>query len=215
MKQNISGRFRISYEFLNPQKNDNLLSIGCKEAEMELEIINHVNSITAFDINHKIIDENNKRIHGIKFEYGDIVSGTDYPSESFDKILFLEVIEHLPENTESKALKEIYRLLKRGGILVLSTPNDTLLTKIFDPAYWLISHRHYKINAIKNMLQDAGFTIESDYIGGGFIELIWIPIFYILLRLKLDKYFKPTMNKIIDREYSKKGFYTIIIKCKK
>ncbi|HDY87237.1 MAG TPA: class I SAM-dependent methyltransferase [bacterium] len=162
-----------------------------------------------------MIDKNKRKVHGIKFEYGDIINGTDYPSESFDKILFLEVIEHLPKNTEKQALKEIHRLLKKGGTMVLSTPNDTLLTAIFDPAYWLIGHRHYKINDIKKMLRDSGFTIESDYIGGGVAELLWIPFFYILLKLKLDKPITPIINRFIDREYRTKGFYTIIIKCTK
>ena len=180
MKKNLSGRFRISYEFLNPKASDNILSIGCKEAELESKIIQQINSITAFDINTKIIDENKRKVQGIKFEYGDIVSGISYPSESFDKILFLEVIEHLPKNTETQALKEIYRLLKKGGTLVLSTPNDILLTAIFDPAYWLIGHRHYKINDLKKMLRDVGFTIESDYIGGGVVVHVWITFLYFM-----------------------------------
>ncbi len=215
MKNKLHGRFRISRMFLDPQKSDDILSIGCKEAEMESNIIDEVNSITALDIRRDIIDENIKRIPGITFEYGNIVNGTGYPDESFNKILFLEVLEHLPENTEEKALREICRLLKTDGALVLSTPNDTPITAIMDPAYWLINHRHYKLNDLKKMLENAGFTIECEFTGGGVVELFWIPVFYILLRIKLAKYIKPMMDKIIDNEYNKKGFYTIILKCKK
>ncbi|MFC1541347.1 class I SAM-dependent methyltransferase, partial [Candidatus Latescibacterota bacterium] len=185
MKKKLYGRFRISRNFLNPQKNDTILSIGCKEAELESYIIDEVKSITAIDINCIIIEENIGKYPNITFEYGDIIRGTDYPDESFDKILFLEVLEHLPDNTEEKALKENFRLLKTGGTMVISTPNDTPVAAIMDPAHWLINHRHYKPDKVKTMLDKAGFTVESEYIGGGIIEMVWIPVFYLLLRLKL------------------------------
>jgi len=219
MRKKLFGRFRVSYDYLNPKQDDNLLSIGCKEAELELNICSQVNNIIAIDINRKIISENKRKYQQtrpkIKFEYGDIANGINYRSETFDKILFLEVIEHLPKNKEKEALTEIYRLLKKGGILVLSTPNDNPLTTFFDPAYWLFHHRHYKISYLKEMLENVGFKIEREYIGGGIIELLWIPMFYILLKLKLDKLFKPIMDRLIDLEYRRKGFQTIILKCRK
>ncbi len=215
MKKKLYGRFRISRDFLDPQKDDAVLSIGCKEAELESNIIDEVKSITAFDVDRDIIDYNAKNISGIAFKYGDIVMGTDYPDESFDKIVFLEVLEHVPDNTEEQALKESCRLLKTGGVMVLSTPNDTPATAIMDPAHWLINHRHYKPQAVRNMLEQAGFTVETEYVGGGIIEMCWIPVFYVLLRLKLAGLVKPLMDRLIDREYDKPGFYTIIFKCRK
>ena len=215
MKKELLGRFRISRTYLNPQKDDEILSIGCKEAVLESYLAGEVKSITAFDIDRKIIDANAEHISGITFEYGDIVRGTGYPAESFDKILFLEVLEHLPVNTEEQALRESYRLLKTGGTMVISTPNDTPAAKVMDPAHWLIGHRHYKPSAVRGMLEKAGFTVEEEYVGGGIIELFWRPFFYLLLRLRLAGFVQPLMDKIIDREYRSPGFYTIIFKCGK
>lgn len=49
------------------------------------------------------------------------VYGMPFPDESFDCITFQEVIEHL--EGAAQAVKEINRLLRAGGSLVLSTPN--------------------------------------------------------------------------------------------
>lgn len=214
-QRKMYGRFRVSEEFLDPNPKENLLSVGCKEAEFESYLVGKVGNITAVDIERRVIEFSKKKFPGISFEYGDIAKGLDYESESFDKILFLEVIEHLPRGTEDKALKELYRLLKKGGLLVLSTPNDNFLTTWTDPAYWLIRHRHYKLENILGYIKKAGFTIDKVFVGGGVIELIWLPFFYLFLRIRIARLIKPLIDKIIDREYQRSGFQTIIIRCRK
>jgi len=56
----------------------------------------------------------------LKFEQGDCTS-LKFKEKSFDVIVALELIEHI-EN-EQKFLNETKRLLKKNGILILSTPN--------------------------------------------------------------------------------------------
>jgi len=211
----LTGRFRVSWELLEPRETDHIISVGCKEAVFESWLAGRVASVTAIDINRAVIDSNRRTIPGITFEYGDILAGTGYPDERFDKIVFLEVLEHLPRETEQRALAELYRILKKGGTLVLSTPNDTRLTRLLDPAWWLIEHRHYRRAALVRMLRDSRFTVEAVRTGGGFVELVWIPVFYLLLRMRLDRFVTPFMERLIDREYRREGFYTLIMKCRK
>ena len=47
------------------------------------------------------------------------------PDASFDAVLCSEVLEHVPEPTH--ALDEFYRLLKPGGILILTAPFNSLV----------------------------------------------------------------------------------------
>lgn len=52
---------------------------------------------------------------------GDISEGLPFPDGSFDCAFCIEVLEHVP--TPFEALREVYRVVKPGGVLVLSVPN--------------------------------------------------------------------------------------------
>lgn len=59
-----------------------------------------------------------------------------FRDETFEFILCWHVIEHLPN--PQKALKEISRILKTGGVLILGAPNDKTVTNLlFKPFRWL------------------------------------------------------------------------------
>lgn len=54
----------------------------------------------------------------------------NYEDSYFDIVICNHVLEHIPEY--NKALKEIYRVLKRGGIAILQTPYSKLLKNNFE-----------------------------------------------------------------------------------
>src|SRR5512140_694891 len=61
-------------------------------------------------------------VDGIPVDRGvNLLTGLPYAAETFDVVLLVEVIEHL-ENHRA-ALSELARVLKPGGILILTTPN--------------------------------------------------------------------------------------------
>jgi 2-polyprenyl-3-methyl-5-hydroxy-6-metoxy-1,4-benzoquinol methylase len=62
---------------------------------------------------------------GAAFEKVDLNAALPWPDQSFDAVFSTEGIEHL-ENHFS-FLREISRILKRGGFLLLTTPNITAL----------------------------------------------------------------------------------------
>lgn len=65
---------------------------------------------------------NGERSYSFTLDRFDIEDSFPYPDETFDIVIFTEVLEHIsvdPMNT----LSEINRVTKKGGWLVLSTPN--------------------------------------------------------------------------------------------
>lgn len=99
-------------------------------------------------------------------------------SSAFDFVVFSETIEHLPPTLVPKIIEEISRLLKVGGVLIVSTPNLAAWQyrwklmrgkKIFDPALPLewaggtYGHiRIYTAGEVADLMSRYG--VESDYV---------------------------------------------------
>jgi SAM-dependent methyltransferase len=54
-----------------------------------------------------------------------------YSNAYFDRVLSISVIEHIGDNGDSEAMKEIWRVLKPGGLLILTFP----VKKIYEIEY--------------------------------------------------------------------------------
>jgi len=82
-----------------------------------------------------------------------------FPNETFDTVVAWEVIEHIPKNTEPQMLREVHRVLRPGGKFYLSTPYQSILSNITDPAWWLIGHRHYLESHLLELGGQNGFDV--------------------------------------------------------
>ena len=99
--------------------------------------------------------------------------------KSFDRVLFMETFEHLYQNPIF-ALKEINRVMKKDGLLILTTPNAYSLKRVthfflgkglgenpyneFDKLNWAghLGHiREYSKPELKFFLKKMGFRIEK------------------------------------------------------
>ncbi|MEK7526488.1 MAG: class I SAM-dependent methyltransferase [Patescibacteria group bacterium] len=152
-------------------KNKHVLDVGCWAGQFEQLALKHVSKITGIDPEKEAIDYAKKQIPTASFKVGSALK-IPYPNASFDAVVFCDVIEHLPINTEKKALKEISRVLKSNGKLILATPNSHILSILLDPAYFLIGHRHYSLDTLYKMLTATGFRVVSTYQSAGIFRLL-------------------------------------------
>jgi 2-polyprenyl-3-methyl-5-hydroxy-6-metoxy-1,4-benzoquinol methylase len=98
-----------------------------------------------------------------------------YPSESFDVVTCLEVLEHLGRDPVH-LLWEANRVLKDGGILVVTTPNIVSARSVravltgYHPQLWSTfpktgghdrHNREYTPREIRWMLQETGFSSDD------------------------------------------------------
>lgn len=120
----------------------------------------------------------------------------------FDIVTLVDVIEHLPKNTEVSALQEISRVLCSERKLFLTTPNMHPMGICADPAYFLTGHRHYSIRRLKKMLELSGFEIVFLLHLGGFFSACNAFFSSICKHLLKRKFSTPAwLNYLIKKEY--------------
>ena len=118
----------------------------------------------------------------------DDITRSSLPSNAFDLILCTEVIEHLRDSQQ--ALREIHRLLRPGGLLILSTPQKystlELLARIaFLPGIIQLVRLLYRepvremghINlltrrGLARQIASAGFQIEESFTSGFYMPVL-------------------------------------------
>ncbi len=84
-------------------------------------------------------------------------SATDIPlgDAGFDTIVSTEVLEHVPD--PQKALREMYRVLKPGGYLILSTP-------MYWPRHEMpYDYFRYPYDGLLHLVKESGFELVELY----------------------------------------------------
>ena len=95
-----------------------------------------------------------------------------YPDNTFDTVLFCEVIEHLTQDP-TFALAELHRVLKPGGYLLLTTPNVFRLQNVIDilrgrrnifhpysgHGVYGRHQREYGLGEILDLVRGCGYTV--------------------------------------------------------
>lgn len=116
-------------------------------------------------------DLNNKKYaQDYEFFLGD-AKNIPFPDESFETVVSFDVIEHIDD--DQLFLKESYRVLKRGGIFCIGTPNKNRLShklrsligrKVSYP-YKIdedtIHLREYTMKELTDLVEKSGFRIQK------------------------------------------------------
>jgi len=112
-------------EFIEPEKNDIVLDAGCASGRQLFAMRDKIKEGHGTDIGEGFIIEANaekKRIGADNLFFHNVeMERLSFPVEFFDKIICAEVLEHV-QNKEA-GLKELLKVLKKNGTLVITTPN--------------------------------------------------------------------------------------------
>lgn len=142
--------------FLDAVSNGQLLDVGCGSGDWLLAMRERGWQVTGVDFDAGAVAVGRQR--GLRVRCGPL-EDQRFPDESFDAITLNHVIEHVPDPV--RTLQECARVLRRGGRLVVSTPNADSLSHHIYKQDWrgLEPPRHlhiFSFDALRDALALAG-----------------------------------------------------------
>lgn len=151
------GRRRVALKLLRrhtlPVQRPRVLDLGCGTGVISQELgeWSDVVSLDMSDLALKFCSERGLR-HLVR------ARGEWLPiaASSVDAILALDIFEHIED--DAAAFREAYRVLRPGGVLVLSVPAFRSLWGPHDVA--LMHFRRYTRSLMRHRLKEAGFNVE-------------------------------------------------------
>ncbi len=151
-------KYRDSISFI---PNGRGLDVGCGNGEL-------IRNMNSFGWNFEGVEFNSEAVAacrsiGINVFHGDLFEAA-FEDNSFDLITARHLIEHIPD--PNAFLHEVSRILKRGGRLVIETPNSKALGRKWFGTNWFADEvpRHLILYCSKNLnklTQTHGFQLAN------------------------------------------------------
>lgn len=146
-----------------------VLDIGCGSGLPVARELAKRFHVTGVDISAEQIRRARENVRHAEFFHSDIMA-LDFPAASFDAVVALYAIFHIPRGEHDRLFRNIRRWLKPGGYLLATLsgePEEAYTERDFfgAPMYW----SNYGMSEYRAMLAEAGFEIVSaDEIGHGY-----------------------------------------------
>lgn len=117
----IHQRLYKAYVVAQDYVHGDLLEVGCGEGRGAELLIPKARSFTAIDKIREAIEKLRKKFPQGKFISGNLPPLSGFADNTYDAVVSFQVIEHIQD--DHLFLKEIHRVLKPGGVALITTPN--------------------------------------------------------------------------------------------
>lgn len=218
-----TGQALVAAQWLPAAKR--VLEIGCSTGYLTRLFAGKAERIVGLDMNRAALRQAGRRHPSMPLACGD-AEHLPFADAAFDAIVMLEVIEHT--QSDVAAVSELRRVLKPGGILILSTPHAGLFAWLDPynvrttfqrklPAVARLSerlvrfssgqftdnlewHRHYRVAELRRMLEQD-FTIRTVYRGGFWLYPVTAASISVIGRLWNNRALLKWMFRLLNWDF--------------
>lgn len=174
----FKGKRKIVFSQLKPylcgRKNLKILDIGCGTGIM-MKSFQKYGKVNGVDVELKALNFCCQR--GLDNLSQADITALPFKNGSFDVVSIFDVLYHKGIKDDLKALKEIFRIIKPGGILILTDSADMKLWSRHDIAAH--ARERYTTLKLSRRIKSAGFKI----IKISYFNTLLYPIVFIVRRL--------------------------------
>ena len=168
--------------------NPNYIDCGCGLGYMLQDVIDKFPNVHVFgaDYFNAGLMRCHHRLPHIPLFQDDLVNSS-FGDSTFDVITCLNVLEHIED--DEKALRQLFRILKPRGIIMITVPASPGLYDMYDEAFF--HKRRYELDELKKKVVEAGFNI-MDY---NYFGTFMYPLFFMVKKLNRVLYSKLSVNE--------------------
>ncbi len=171
----MAGYIAHFYTNVIPQYvHGKLLDLGCGDAPLYELYSKYASGVCCADWKNTIHDQSSVDV------FCDLNKELSFESASFDTVILSDVINHLEE--PELALKEIHRILKPAGTLILNTP---FLYNLNEEPY---DYGRYSIYKLRSWAKKLNFQVEYEETLGGIADVFEHFLLRIIARLPIGKF---------------------------
>ncbi len=168
-------RKAIALAMLDQDGPGRILDVGCGPGPLVADLLHRKHEVWGVDLSASMIEQCRRRFGNrpkAHFDTGNI-ERLEFADQSFDAVMCLGVVEYL--DADAPALQELNRVLRPGGLAVISCPNYWSPWRRWDALYWglvqpvrsllgrppysNVIHREYRESAYTALLNEQGFEV--------------------------------------------------------
>jgi ubiquinone/menaquinone biosynthesis C-methylase UbiE len=184
-------RLKIIHKFIGNVKGKSILDLGCGNGSISFLLWYLGAKVYSVDISKKAL-RSTRALHKINiftskheaYIFQGDANLLPIRDEKFDMVFCVETLEHL--QNDKGAVKEIEKVVKSGGIVVLALPFNS---KIIGDKNSYSTYRYYSLNTIKKRLSSKKLSLKC--------FIFWdFPFLTILNLFKVRTFFSAIGNLI-------------------
>jgi SAM-dependent methyltransferase len=174
-------RVRTIFEWVDPQDSDLILDCACGRG-FYLNMFRYVSDckLVGLELDWPVIEKAKRNVGhlpGLMLNNANIYA-LPYADNTFDAVLLSEILEHIDQDVEG--LREVYRVLKPGGVVAITVPNANYpflwdpINKTLEAVFgthigkgplagiWANHVRLYTAEKLRSSVVTAGFKVEEE-----------------------------------------------------
>ncbi len=149
------SQYTVTLPLLQQYARGRLIDLGCGDMPFRAFVAGQVDVYDSLDFFPRRAD--------VTYT-ADIQNMPQVPAAGYGTALCVEVLEHVPDPFQ--AAREIYRVLRPGGVLIFSVPH---LSRLHDEPH---DYYRYTRHGVRRLLEQAGFEIERLEKRGGLFTFL-------------------------------------------
>ncbi len=165
----IKKRKKAVLDFVDAYAGGNSLRIldcGCGTGMIIKDLIQRGHRCCGVDLSPEMVEKTSETLRAFRADWAEVrigsVEALDFKDNTFDVCLCIGVLQYLKD--DERSLRELSRVTKPRGRVIISLPNITRITTLLDPYYYFYRGPFFILHRIFRLRRKSAGSVSEDII---------------------------------------------------